>query len=124
MTLGTINVNSVCAHYNYESYINGRLNTIDISAIYELGDEGIPYIIKLTEHEDIAVSCKAMEYLTEAYLYDYFSDLDTVQDITIDTLSKNQNNKGFKYFSIPKKKAYDELYKFFENNPDFIKYRL
>ncbi len=119
LILGTANVNAVCAKYNYESYTNGRLNTIDIDALYNLGDEGIPYIIMLAENEDITTFRKAQEYLAQAYLYDYFDNMRNNQSFTAEDLKQNQKNKGFEHFSMPKAKAYNELYKYIEKHPEF-----
>ena len=47
LILGTMNVNAVCAEYNYKAYNAKKLDSIDIKALYELGDEGIPYIVKI-----------------------------------------------------------------------------
>ena len=45
LLLGTVNVNAVCAKYNYEAYKTQKLKTIDVEALYGLGDEGIPYLL-------------------------------------------------------------------------------
>ncbi len=119
LILGTVNVNAVCAKYNYESYKNGKLKTIDIEALYDLGDEGIPYIVKLAESKKNGNAKIAKRYLAEAYRYDYFKDMYDVESFTLDDLKKNQKDKGFEHFSIPKYKAYNELYKFIEKNPKF-----
>ncbi len=119
LILGTANVNAICAKYNYESYMNRRLDTIDIDALYNLGDEGIPYIIKLVSDADNHTAAQAHRYLAEAYLYDYFDDMQDAESFTVSDLKKNQINKDFECFSIPKYVAYDKLYEFIENNPWF-----
>ncbi len=119
LILGTVNVNSVCARYNYESYQTGRLDTIDVQALYELGYEGIPYLIKLTSTEDLAVENEAKRCLAKAYLYDYFDDMEHAQSFTVDDLKAKQRNKGFDHFSIPKVSAYENLYEYIENNSWF-----
>ncbi len=121
LTLGIANVNSVCARYNYESYKAERLETIDIEALYNLGDEGIPYIIKLGASKDKDIALKSQHYLAKAYLYDYFDNIENFDDFTIEDLKNNEKNKVFSYFSIPRYKAYDKLYKFIEKNPWFAR---
>ncbi|MBR3843923.1 MAG: DUF4173 domain-containing protein [Clostridia bacterium] len=116
--LGTVNVNAVCAKYNYESYKSGTLESIDLQALYDLGDEGIPYLVTLASGKDI-VAPQAQTYLATAYLYDYFDDMENTEFFTVDDLKENQKNKGFQYFSIPKAAAYDRLYEFIENNAWF-----
>lgn len=122
LLLGTANVNAVCARYNYESYKEGRLDTIDIETLYNLGDEGIPYVVKLACSKDKDVAQEAQRYLVEAYFYDYFDDMERSEKFSVEDLKKNQKDKGFSYFSIPKAKAYDELYNFIESNPQFSSY--
>ena len=119
LVLGTANVNSVCARYNYEAYKEKTLKSIDVEAMYNLGDEGIPYIVRLACSKNKDVSQEAQRYLAEAYLYDYFDDMETVSKFSVEDLKKNQKHKGFSYFNIPKATAYDELYKLIENNPQF-----
>ncbi len=116
LMLGTVNVNRVCAKYNYESYRTGRLAAIDIEALYDLGDEGIPYIVHLAADENKAVAQGAKRYLAEAYLYDYFDDMADAKQFTVDELKQNRKDKGFERFSIPKAVAYDSLYQFLEDH--------
>ncbi len=119
LILGTVNVNSVCARYNYESYKSGRLNSIDTQELYKLGYEGIPYIIKLTAAEDPYVAKEAQVFLARAYLFDYFDNMETAESFTVADLKLNKKNKGFEYFNIPKAYAYECLYEYIENDPWF-----
>ena len=119
LLLGTVNVNNICASYNYESYKSGKLKTIDVNALYELGDEGIPYIVKLADSEDEEIAKKAKMFIAKAYLNVYFKDLDGTKGFTVEDLKEKRIDKGFEYFSLPKKVAYDKLYEFLEENPDF-----
>jgi len=119
LILGTVNVNSVCTRYNYESYIIGSLDTIDVQELYDMGYEGIPYIIKLTSDKDFDVAYKAQSYLAKAYLYDYFDDMENAKNFTVDDLKQNEKNKGFDHFNIPRATAYESLYEYIENNPWF-----
>ncbi len=118
LTLGAVNVNAVCAEYNYESYRSGKLATVDVEAMYSLGDEGIPYLAKLAAGSDETLSRAAEYYLAQAYVYDYFENLEH-QKFTLSDLQKNQKETGFQYFSIPSARAYECLYTFLEENPDF-----
>lgn len=119
LILGTANVNSICAKYNYESYISGKLLSVDIDAMYQLGDEGIPYLVKLADHENEYVAREARKYLAQALLYTYFEDLRNEPEFTVSLLQDKQKNKSFSYFSIPKAAAYESLYSFIEENPNF-----
>lgn len=119
LILGTVNVNVACAKYNYEAYKSRKLDMIDVEALYDLGDEGIPYVVRLACSKDKDVAQEAQRYLAKAYLYDYFDNMENAESFTIKDLKQNQKHKGFERFSIPKNKAYDALYTFLEKNPDF-----
>ena len=122
LILGTVNVNRVCAWYNYDSYMSGRLKAVDVEAMYNLGDEGIPYIVKLASDKDPSVASSAKKYLRNAYLYDYFENVKATEGFTLDQLQKNERDSGLSYFSIPRKAAYDSLYDSLKVNPDFSQY--
>ncbi len=119
LLLGTVNVNALCARYNYESYKEQRLETIDIETLYNLGDEGIPYVVKLACSKDNEVAKEAQRYLKKAYKHDYFYNTYAVKNFTIEDFKKNSRDKGFESFNIPKRRAYDYLYEFLEKNPNF-----
>lgn len=121
LTLGIANVNAVCARYNYEAYKAEKLETIDIKAIYDLGDEGIPYIIRLGASKNKDIALEARQYLAKAYVYDYFDNLELYEDFTTEDLKNNEKNKGFSRFSIPRHNAYKSMYKFIEKNPWFAR---
>ena len=119
LLLGTVNVNAVCAKYNYESYLSGRLTSVDVKAMYELGDEGIPYLVKLADHKKTSVSKQAKKYLAQAIIYDYFEDLDSKAVLSVDLLQSKEKDNDFSHFSIPKAAAYKSLYAFIEKDSDF-----
>lgn len=123
LVLGLMNVNAVCAKYNYESYISGKLETIDVSSMCNLGDEGIVYLTKLADDPNPAVAEKAQNYLEQAYLFFYFDNVVKPEDFTAENMKKNQKSTGFGSFSLPKSKAYAELYQFIEDHPTFVKTR-
>lgn len=120
LALGTMNVNAVCARYNYESYQSGKLDSIDVNALYGLGEEGIPYIVMLTSDENTEVAKKAKHYLSRAYLNDYFENFREIEQLSIADLKESENKRGFEKFSIPRAAAYDSLYAFLEENPEFV----
>ena len=119
LLLGTVNVNGICAKYNYDSFMSGKLKNVDVEAMYQLGDEGIPYLVKLADHKDSAVSAKAKEYLALAVIYDYFEDLESDAVLTVDLLQSKEKHNGFSHFSIPKATAYKSLYAFLDTHSDF-----
>lgn len=120
IVLGLFNVNSFIANYNYTAYINGKLSTIDVGTIYELGDEGVPYIIKLIQDDDENTSTWAKENLIYYYKYDYYNIEEKYDaDLKIyEIKSKKYDSIGS--FGISRSKAYKLLDKFIEENPEFL----
>lgn len=121
LLLGTVNVNHICAKYNYNAYNLKKTNTIDIEAMYNLGDEGIPYIVKLSCSKNKLVAKEAQRYLAKAYTEDYFVDMHFAEGFNTKTLRHHQKHKSFSYFSLPKSRAYNYLYAFLDKNPQFDK---
>lgn len=119
LILGTVNVNRVCGKYNYESYLSGRLRSVDVEAMYYLGDEGIPYITKLADDVDPVVAKTAKRYLAKAYLQDYFHGVTGDGSFTEADLRKWEKDNAVSQFSLPKAKAYESLYAYLEKHPGF-----
>lgn len=124
LLLGIVNVNSFCARYNYDAYKAKSVQNIDVEAMYNLGDEGIPYLTKLACSKDSEVALEAQRYLAIVYTEDYFVDMYNLDEFDAKTLEKHQKYTGFSYFNIPRNRAYKALYKFIENNPQFDEYCL
>lgn len=120
IALGVGNVNSIVADYNYKAYKNGTLESVDIDAIYDLGHEGVPYLIKLAQDENSLVSDESHEYL-----YGILADGEYDIKVTTDsdgysvTYKKNRN-MGLADFSIPEYRANKALTEYVKKNSDFI----
>lgn len=106
--LGIGNVNHVVADYNYNAYISGKLEDIDMYTIYNQGAEGVPYLVKLTEAEDetVVAEAKSKLYLilsNEKYYSVYYdSDLDAY-------LIDQKVYDDFEEMNIPLSRAYEAL---------------
>lgn len=118
LLLGTVNVNGVCAKYNYQAYKENKV-AIDVEAMYNLGDDGIPYLAKLACSKDETIAKDAQHYLAKAYTEDYFEDMYFAEGFDEEALREHQKYKSFSYFSLPRNRAYNTLYGFFEKNPNF-----
>ncbi len=123
LILGTVNVNAVAAKYNYDRYINDTLPNIDVNALADLGDEGVPYIVKLAKSDNYDVRYNAQQYLVDFYTEEYFdcAEEELKSGLSRKELESNKKYKGIKSFSIPKYKAYQALYEYMEDNPKFPK---
>ncbi len=118
--LGTFNVNNVVAKYNYETYKKGILKSIDVETIAELDDEGIPYLIKLTNDNNVEVIRYARYKLSLAY-EDYF-ELDYHSDTSYLEIKKKTYNELGQY-SFSRQKAYEELEKYLKKDPNVLEYK-
>ncbi len=119
LLLGTLNVNAVCAKYNYENYVKGNLKDFNIEWFYDLGDEGIPYLIKLGHSDDKDIVEEADSYLLNAYKYDYFEDLYQEKTINVNKLKQHKKYDDLDSYTIPRSKAYEALYEYIEEYPGF-----
>lgn len=127
LILGTVNVNSVIAKYNYSAYKTGLLKEIDVSTIYDVGDEGIPYLVLLAEDENSAVAESAKEnifYAVTGYrYYEIECTAEEIEDLVYweeyHIIEKKHNKVG--EYSIPKSKAYEILDKYIEEHPEILK---
>ncbi len=76
--LSLSNVDGIIAKYNVDRYISGSLDTVDVSALNELGDSAIPQMVRLAESmkEDKNVKFEQETYMklmsilqTKSYRY-------------------------------------------------------
>ena len=79
MVLGTLvfwlDVNTLVANYNLNAYRTGKLETIDVSHLGELGPAGIPALLELTEDADPEIAEKARDIIRHrSYRVDDFRD--------------------------------------------------
>ena len=58
-----IDVDTVVADYNVSAYLDGRLETVDLSYLAELGDGAAPHIARLLEDTDASVAKQAQAIL-------------------------------------------------------------
>lgn len=121
--LGSVNVNAFAAGYNYKKYIDKSLPDIDVSAIYELGDEGVPYLTLLAESRDSEVYSAAKDYLYDCYRGEYYSEDIPENDFESGKIEKYRKYKGLNRLSLPKIRAYHALDEYLENNPNFVFYK-
>lgn len=67
--LSLCNINGIIAQYNVDRYINGSLETVDISAMKELGDSAVPSLVYLAEEiEEKAQKEGSSPYTSELYI--------------------------------------------------------
>ncbi len=115
LILGAVNVDHVVAAYNYHAYKNNVLETIDVKTIYNLGDEGMPYLVKLLEEDDdIDVLVTSREYITRAIRNTYYETEYDYETNTYKILGKRYDKP--ENFGIYRMKAYKVLDDFIAEN--------
>lgn len=118
LVLGTVNVNRFAAEYNFNSYVDRSLEEIDVEALYDLGEEGVPYIVTLAKYaKDDQVKSDAQRYVRNA-----ISDLYNINwkyDEGIETLVVSDRIYDDVYeLNIPRANAYEILDEYIEKYPE------
>ena len=119
--LGNLNINSIIAEYNYNAYKNNLLKTIDVSTIYELGDEGVPYLVKLLYAKDGDTAKEAGYYLQQCVISGDYYELESKyeNDITVYKIKDKKYDK-ISEFGISRNRAYNVLDKYIKENPEIL----
>lgn len=68
-TVAWADVDTVVARYNVTAYQTGRLETVDVSYLEDLGHGAVPYIAQLKEDSDPEVAQAATDALAGEYYY-------------------------------------------------------
>ena len=125
LVLGIGNVHAFAAWYNYTAFASGKLTSIDTAYLLELGDEGVPYLIALSDNKDTEIrqnACGAICIAIERR-YDigqktvYFtSDKQTHERFILGQKTAGRPSQ----FSISRQKAYTELDALLQKQPNFL----
>ncbi len=118
--LGTVNVNAVIAKYNYTAYKNGILTDIDVSTIYNLGDEGIPYLAELINDNNETVAHLAKLKLSSSFA-DYYKIEHNDDNKLVEIVEKKYTGIG--KFSFSRSQAYKVLQDVLEKEPEIVNYK-
>ena len=125
--LGTVNMNFVIANYNYNAYKSGALKEMDVNTIYKMGDEGVPYLVKLTKDENAEVSSAAESKLQKIIDSDKYYKTKVKEEIDIEGFKtlrvyeiEEKKYDGVGKYSISRDKVYEALDKYIEENGDAL----
>ncbi len=66
--LSLSNVDGIIAKYNVDRYLDGSLTTVDVKALYDLGDAAVPEMVRLAEELDEKLGT---DIKSEVKSYDY-----------------------------------------------------
>lgn len=117
--LGIANVNHVVAAYNYNAYVSGKLEEIDVYTIYRLGEEGVPYLVKLAENSNEDVAESAKNYLFDVVRYDEYYEVEAGYDEKSLVTITDRANDGVGAYSIARSRAYEAIENYVKKNPEF-----
>lgn len=118
--LGIGNVNHIVADYNYNAYVNGKLDTIDVETIYNQGEEGIPYLIKLAKGDNEEVAKEAKDWIYELIMYDNVFRYETSPgNYNIKIITGRNYYESFEEYCVSRHEAYELLEEYIEENPKF-----
>lgn len=125
LVLGIGNVHAFCARYNYEAYATGSLETIDTAYLRRLGDEGIPYLVRLTKDKNPGIRKNACGQLCLAIEERYDGETEYVTaaprtdwEYLIPDSKKITSPAAW---SIPRARAYAALDALLVVEPDFTR---
>ena len=128
LTLGAGNVHAFAAWYNYTAFESGKLNTIDTAYLRHLGDEGTPYLIRLTSCENESIRKEACGNLCLAVELRYDGEINEAGmpqpdgGYALMYLTPGEKTCGkLSQSSIPRRRAYAQMDAFLQANPDFLK---
>lgn len=118
--LGTVNVNRVVATYNYEAYKSGKLDELDVWTIYELGDEGVPVLVRIAEEQKGENKRAAEERIINAFqdLYEYETKHNGKRVVYV---KGERRYNGIDEFRISRHAAYEALEEYIEDHPLLFK---
>lgn len=115
--LGLANIDKIICEYNYNAYVSGLTQEIDLWTIRDSGASGVPYLEKLTNDKNYIVASCAAWHLNDG-CYEYY-DLDDEGNIV--PIEKNRTYKGIASFNLCNKKAWEVLESFDFGKYDFKK---
>ena len=119
--LSNFNINSIIADYNYTAYMNKSLKNMDAATIYELGDEGVPYLVKLLNVKDSETAEEAEYYLQKCVIDGDYYELDS-KNTEYSTVYKIKDKRYDKIaeFGVSRNMAYKVLDEFIKENPEIL----
>ena len=110
VAIGYINLEKTIARYNVAAYQSGKLETVDVEHIYDMGHSGIEYldILANDKNEDIAQQ-------SEIYIR---KNIDKMYDIWVDDQDRThfkRKHTEFSKWNYTRERSYDILQKYLKN---------
>lgn len=121
--LGTFNMDAVIADYNYTAYKTQVLDEIDVDALYYLGDEGVEYLVELTNDSDPDVAEQAKGYIRDIIYDGKYHDVEIygsgyMYDGTCEVKAKKYHHIW--QYNYARERACEALDNYIEENPEIL----
>lgn len=123
IVLGCGRLNAFVASYNYNAYISGKLPEMDVIYLYELGNDGVPYLQLLTKSENSEIAEKAKACLSAAIQDNYnieYSENEDPKTGRYHMTVGEKYNYHFYEMNLPGIRAYRVLDSILKKNPDYV----
>lgn len=121
VVLGIVNVNSFVADYNYTAYQSGSLKEMDVKTLYELGEEGVPYVVDLAKDaKDDKVRDEAEEYIKDFIEDFYYVSWKTVDSYEVMEIGDREYDTIYE-LNIPRAAAYEILDAYMDKHPQILR---
>ncbi len=109
--LSLLNVDGLVARYNVEAWRTGKLDSLDMKTICELGDGAVPTLAELAVEEDEKISAAAAEELDERLVRFGFAEWkwDEEKRTSVAVLKDEPNSLDLRSWNLVSAQAYEAL---------------
>ena len=111
IALSLLNVDGLVARYNVEAWRSGRLDSLDMKTICELGDGAVPTLAELAGETDETISAAAAEELDDRLVRFGFAEWkwDEEKRTSVAVLKDEPNSLDLRSWNLVTARAYEAL---------------
>ena len=111
IALSLLNVDGLVARYNVEAWRSGRLDSLDMKTICELGDGAVPTLAELAGEKDETISAAAAEELDDRLVRFGFAEWkwDEEKRTSVAVLKDEPNSLDLRSWNLVSARAYEAL---------------
>ena len=111
IALSLLNVDGLVARYNVEAWRSGRLDSLDMKTICELGDGAVPTLAELAGEKDETISAAAAEELDDRLVRFGFAEWkwDEEKRTSVAVLKDEPNSLDLRSWNLVSAQAYEAL---------------
>ena len=111
IALSLLNVDGLVARYNVEAWRSGRLDSLDMKTICELGDGAVPTLAELAGEKDETISAAAAEELDDRLVRFGFAEWkwDEEKRTSVAVLKDEPNSLDLRSWNLVTARAWEAL---------------